>query len=77
MGKPTDGKEETLAGGTTQSLSGSAPRDPYGRLAPLLESVALSKGQILYEARGPIEYAYVASGARPAFHRAGVRLRCG
>jgi CRP-like cAMP-binding protein len=39
------------------------PEAAYRRLLPLLEPVALSSGQILYEARGPIEYAYFPMGA--------------
>jgi CRP-like cAMP-binding protein len=42
------------------------PRLPgavYRRLLPLLRPVALTSGQILYEARGPIEYAYFPTGA--------------
>jgi CRP-like cAMP-binding protein len=39
------------------------PEADYRRLVPLLQSVSLSSGQILYEARGPIEYAYFPTGA--------------
>jgi CRP-like cAMP-binding protein len=39
------------------------PEADYRRLVPLLQPVPLSSGQILYEARGPIEYAYFPTGA--------------
>ena len=39
------------------------PEASYRRLVSLLEPVSLTLGQILYEARGPIEYAYFPTGA--------------
>ena len=39
------------------------PDDSYRRLQPLLEPVPLTFGQVLYEAGGPIEYAYFPTGA--------------
>jgi CRP-like cAMP-binding protein len=39
------------------------PEAAYRRLHPLLQPVSLSSGQILYEARGPIEFAYFPTGA--------------
>ena len=39
------------------------PESEYRRLVPLLEPVNLSAGQILYEARGPIDFAYFPQGA--------------
>ncbi len=39
------------------------PEADYHRLLPSLQPVALTSGQILYEARGPIEYAYFPTGA--------------
>src|SRR4051794_20943740 len=39
------------------------PEADYHRLVPLLQPVSLSYGQVLYEARGPIEYAYFPTGA--------------
>jgi CRP-like cAMP-binding protein len=39
------------------------PEAEYRRLLPLLEDVRLAYGQVLYEARGPIEYAYFPAGS--------------
>ncbi len=39
------------------------PESEYRRLSTLLKPVSLTLGQILYEARGPIEYAYFPMGA--------------
>ena len=39
------------------------PEAEYRRLLPLLEPVELEVGQVLYEARGPIDYAYFPTGA--------------
>ena len=39
------------------------PEADYQRLLPLLEPVALSYGQVLYEPGGPIEYVYFPTGA--------------
>jgi CRP-like cAMP-binding protein len=39
------------------------PETVYRRLVPLLQPVTLPLGQVLYEARGPIEYAYFPTGA--------------
>src|SRR3954463_13989192 len=39
------------------------PEAEYCRLLPLLEPVELPVDQVLYEARGPIDYAYFPTGA--------------
>ncbi len=39
------------------------PEADYRRLLPLLKPVNLTSGTVLYEARGPIEYAYFPTGA--------------
>src|SRR4029077_4911456 len=39
------------------------PEADYRRLVPLLQPVKLPSAQVLYEARGPIEYAYFPMGA--------------
>lgn len=39
------------------------PETDYRRLLPLLQPVALSYGQVLYETGGPIEFAYFPTGA--------------
>ncbi len=39
------------------------PEIEYARLLPDLQSVPLAYGQILYEPRGPIDYAYFPTGA--------------
>lgn len=39
------------------------PGSDYDRLVPMLEPVSLAIGQVLYEARGPIVYAYFPTGA--------------
>ena len=39
------------------------PEAEYRRLLPLLEPVELELDQVLYEARGPIDYAYFPTGA--------------
>jgi CRP-like cAMP-binding protein len=39
------------------------PDADYRRLHPLLQPVPLKSGQVIYEARGPIEYAYFPTGA--------------
>src|SRR3954451_20980440 len=55
-----------------ESQPAAAPRDrprarppvaEYRRLLPLLEPVKLAGEQVLYEPRGPIDYAYFPSGA--------------
>ena len=39
------------------------PEADYRRLVSLMQPVSLPSGQVLYEARGPIEYAYFPTGA--------------
>jgi len=39
------------------------PEAVYRRLHPLLQPVSLNSGRVLYEARGPIEFAYFPTGA--------------
>ena len=55
-------KRRTAAGPRNRFLA-RLPEATYRRLVPLLEPVSLSFGQVLYEARGPIEYAYFPMGA--------------
>jgi CRP-like cAMP-binding protein len=51
------------AAGPRNRFLARLPEADYQRLMPLLQPVTLSLGQILYEARGPIEYAYFPTGA--------------
>src|SRR5262245_57688206 len=51
------------AAGRRNRFLARLPEADYRRLMPLLQPVTLTAGQILYEARGPIEYAYFPTGA--------------
>ena len=60
----TDGKERDARWRDRETAFWpGSPKRLTRRLVPLLEPVSLSPGQILYEARGPIEYAYFPTGA--------------
>jgi CRP-like cAMP-binding protein len=56
-------KTGRMSAGLRNRFLGRLPEGTYNRLKPLLEPVSLSSGQILYEARGLIEYAYFPMGA--------------
>ncbi|QDV35036.1 Crp/Fnr family transcriptional regulator [Tautonia plasticadhaerens] len=56
-------KPPTPADGPRNRLLARLPRDEYRRLLPLLQPVTLKVDQVLYEPRGPIDYAYFPSGA--------------
>ncbi len=55
-------RRHTAAGPRNRFLA-RLPEAEYRRLLPFLQPVTLALGQILYEARGPIEYAYFPTGA--------------
>jgi CRP-like cAMP-binding protein len=56
-------KRRSVPAGPRNRLLARLPEAAYRRLLPLLTPVPLNAGQILYEARGPIEYAYFPTGA--------------
>ena len=56
-------KKRRISAGPRNRFLACLPEASYRRLEPLLEPVSLSSGQILYEARGLIEYAYFPMGA--------------
>ena len=51
------------AAGPRNRFLARLPEADYRRLASLMQPVSLASGQVLYEARGPIEYAYFPTGA--------------
>ena len=63
IGKATDAERATLTGAPRNRFLARLPEADYRRLLPLLQPVSLTSGQILYEARGPIDYAYFPTGA--------------
>ena len=56
-------KKRPIPAGARNRILARLPAATYRRLEALLEPVSLSSGQILYEARGVIEYAYFPMGA--------------
>ena len=56
-------KERPSPAGPRNRFLARLPEADYRRLVPLLQPVSLTSGQVLYEARGPIEYAYFPTGA--------------
>src|SRR4051794_23097639 len=51
------------AAGPRNRLLARLPEADYRRLESLMQPVSLASGQVHYEARGPIEYAYFPTGA--------------
>jgi CRP-like cAMP-binding protein len=56
-------KRRSVPAGPTNRFLARLPEAEYGRLVPRLQPVQLTRGQVIYEARGPIEYAYFPMGA--------------
>jgi CRP-like cAMP-binding protein len=56
-------KTRPIPAGARNRILARLPAATYRRLEALLEPVSLSSGQVLYEARGVIEYAYFPMGA--------------
>ena len=56
-------KNRRIPAGPRNRLLACLPRGTYRRLEPLLEPVSLVSGQILYQPRALIEYAYFPMGA--------------
>src|SRR3954469_19228502 len=56
-------KRRTPAARPRNRFLARLPEADYRRLASLMQPVSLASGQVLYEARGPIEYAYFPTGA--------------
>ncbi len=56
-------KRQPPSAGLRNRFLARLPEAEYRRLMPLLQPVTLTSGQVLYEARGPIEYAYFPIGA--------------
>jgi CRP-like cAMP-binding protein len=56
-------KKKRVPAGPRNRFLAYLPEATYRRLEPVLELVSLTSGQILYEARAPIEYAYFPMGA--------------
>jgi CRP-like cAMP-binding protein len=56
-------KRTPAAAAPRNRLLARLPQAEYRRLLPLLEPVTLAEDQVLYQPRGPIEYAYFPSSA--------------
>jgi CRP-like cAMP-binding protein len=56
-------KKRPLSAARQNRFLAQLPQSEYRRLSPMLKPVALTLGQILYEAHGPIDYAYFPTGA--------------
>ena len=63
-GRGSTGRRPITSGSRNRFLA-RLPEAEYRRLLPLLEPVELELEQVLYEARGPIDYAYFPDRGRP------------